>query len=155
MLKLFDQPFRNPCLLCRLAISTEIQHPATIGKVSLSRHWPNDGFVETFNSVSKVEHQWSTETPTVGLRYPNGSTVRFLGPTHEITNPFISGSRLCNQPVDERTKIINPVRFWCSWMDGVKSSYGPARGDPDVWIGLDHLCFGSKIWIGNMDRTIG
>ena len=49
-----------------------------------------------------------------------------------------------------------------------KFGYGSARGDPDVWIGLDHLCFGmdrgmdrgygSGVWIGlwvqGMDRAV-
>ena len=29
-----------------------------------------------------------------------------------------------------------------------KFGYGSARGDPNVWIGLDHLRFGSGVWIG-------
>ena len=39
-----------------------------------------------------------------------------------------------------------------------KFGYGSARGDPDVWNGLDHLRFGrgSGVWIGlwvqGMDR---
>ena len=36
-----------------------------------------------------------------------------------------------------------------SWVAS-KFGYGSARGDPDVWIGLDHLRFwyGSGVWIG-------
>ena len=42
-----------------------------------------------------------------------------------------------------------------------KFGYGSAHGDPDVWIGLDHLRFGmdrAGVWIGlwvqGMDRGI-
>ena len=48
------------------------------------------------------------------------------------------------------------ITYINSWIYGgaSKFGYGSARGDPDVWIGLDHLCFGmdrgygSGVWIG-------
>ena len=38
-----------------------------------------------------------------------------------------------------------------------KFGYGSTRGDPDVWVGLDHLCFGMNrgygvLWGKSMDR---
>ena len=37
-------------------------------------------------------------------------------------------------------------------ISGATWGCGSARGDPDVWIGLDHLCL---VWIGGMDRPVG
>lgn len=68
-------------------ISTEIQHPATIAEVSLSRHWPNDGFVEAF----KMSQKLSASGPLrhLGLKHRNRSIISMVyGQNPRLDNPL-------------------------------------------------------------------